>query len=117
MGSYGIFMLFDLIIVFGGVYFLYAAFMLKFKNKVAASLMLPKEMEFKKCRDIENYKKYMCWRTFVAGVVLLLSGVVSCLGDVYPLFHVISGWFFLPGLAAIIWFAIFSKKGLEQYFK
>lgn len=112
-----IFMLFDLVILVGGVYFIYAALMLRFRNKVSTSLMLPKELQFKKCRDIENYKKYMWFRTLISGVILLISGVLCCLGDVYPVLDKVARWFFIPGFMSLVWFAIFSKKANEQFFK
>lgn len=70
-------LLFGLISVVCGVYCLYAYYLLKFKNEITASLLLPKGVDTKKCKDYRGYCEEVQKPVFMLGIVTLIYGGVD----------------------------------------
>jgi len=105
------------IVVFGcGLYCLYAAFQLKVKGIVNTNLLLTKDMAYKKCKDIEGYKKEMFPVLFIFAILTTICGIVDMLNsfvvDIGILYLISMGLFFV----SFIWFAVTAKKLREKYY-
>ena len=61
-----LFILVDIVIAGFGFYALYCGLLLKNKNIVTKQILVSKDMEFKKCRDIEGYKN---WQGFYVSCI------------------------------------------------
>ena len=112
-----LFILIDIVIAGFGVYAFYCGIILKTKNIVTKSILVSKDMEFKKCRDIEGYKNYMVKRILIDSAIIVLFGALTVINDFLEFSDFMHKINFIPMLGAIIWFMIFSKRGQQRYFE
>lgn len=69
--------MFNIIILLGGVYILYAAVMLKTKGVINQGVMASRNQRPENCRDLEGFKAYMFPRTLGMGAFTVLVGMFS----------------------------------------
>lgn len=105
------------IFTFGcGLYCLYGYYMLKFKGEVVSSLLLPKDVDVKKCKDFQGYCKEVQLPLLVLTISVLLCGVV----DVYCVFvgkaDIALLIMIVVVLVAITFYSVFIKKINKKYF-
>ena len=91
----------DIIFVGAGIYVLYAWVMMKTKGEIITSILMSKDVELRKCKDLEGYKAYIAPRMLVFGIAAILYGAA---GLVMALF-----------LAVLIWYAIATRKGVQKF--
>lgn len=99
-----------------GVYILYALFKLKKTGEITGSILLPKDVDPKKCKDKEAYIKAVTPKMAALGIVTLIYGLADlCNTYVRPI-----GNFFWAVLIAVfavlIWFATSVSKLNKTYF-
>lgn len=99
-----------------GLYCLYAFFMLRFKKEINRTILLPKDTDIKKCKDLEGYCKEAQAPVLLLGVVTTLYGCV----DVYNTIVGKIGTLFMIMFAAVIpvllIYAVMIKKINRKYF-
>lgn len=105
----------DVIFVGAGVYMLYALILMKKTGEIKTELLLSKDVNLKKCKDLEGYKCYIAPKMLIFGLGALLYGAAGLLNTyVTPL-----GIFYTAALvlflADLIWFALQSKKGVQRF--
>lgn len=115
MGDLSAFM--DIMILLCGVYVAYAAILLKVKGEIKESVLLSKNLDIKKCKDLEGYKKYLFPRALAIGICTALFGVaglinanVVSLGNIY---------FVLLALVVLvlIWYFITYRRGIQRFWE
>ena len=104
--------LMDVIVFGGGLYLLYAWYLLAFKGELKEGVLLPKDYDLRKIRDAEGYKKMMNMPTLFLAVSATLSGGLALYRDYFggipeALYWTVYGLFFV----ALIVFIVFSRKG------
>lgn len=107
--------LMDIIIVLSGIYILYNFYLLKFKGEIKESLLLPKDIPVKKCKDKAGYIAEMSPKVLVLGIVITICGL---LGVAETQMQLLGNWYLLVMavfLAVIIWFVVASRKALKKY--
>ena len=105
----------DIIIVLSGVYILYNFYLLKFKGEIKETLLLPKDVQVKKCKDKAGYINEMAPKVLVLGIVVTICGFLGMLQTQKQL---LGNWYLLVMavfLAAIVWFVVASKKAVTKY--
>ena len=105
----------DVIIVLSGVYILYNFYLLKFKGEIKESLLLPKDIQVKKCKDKAGYIAEMSPKVLVLGCAVTICGL---LGMAETQMQLLGNWYLLVMavfLAAIIWFVMESRKAVKKY--
>lgn len=60
-----------------GLYCLYGYYMVKFKNEINRTILLPKDVDVKKCRDYRGYCKEAQFPLLLLGVMTSLYGAVD----------------------------------------
>ena len=107
--------MFDLIILVCGIYVLYTWYLMKFKNEIKESLLLPKDVSVKKCKDLSAYIKEMSPEVLIYGLMVVLCGAAGILEDNY---HVL-GWGYLVMIAVFVavtvWFILMARKAVKKY--
>ena len=102
--------IFGIIGIGAGLYSLYAWFQLKFKGIINTSILVPKDMNIKKCKDKEAYRAAAGPKLLVLAVVLILYGAE----DLYNTYVQSTGklfWVMLVlVLAVLVWFAWTVKE-------
>ena len=112
-----LFILVDIVIAGFGFYALYCGLLLKNKNIVTKQILVSKNMEFKKCRDIEGYKNFMVIRIIICSIIIIILGCLNVLNDFLKFSNILQKIVFIPLLGAIVWFAVFSRNGQKNYFE
>ena len=116
MDTNQMFSLMDILMLAAGAYLLYAWYLLMFKNEIKEGVLIQKD-SFKKCKDIEGYKKYIGPKLFVLVICALLSGGIGLYSDyvqqVNSTFYLILTVVFF---VILIWFATRVKKAESMFF-
>lgn len=109
------FSMMDIIIILGGLYLLYTYYLMKFKGEVKESILLPKDLPVRKCKDLPAYISDMSPKVLVYGIVVVLCGITGLLEDMYH----IMGWIYLAAflifIAASAWFIVQTKGAVKKY--
>ena len=106
----------DVIFVGAGIYDLYAWVMMKTKGEIITSILMSKDVELRKCKDLEGYKAYIAPRMLVFGIAAILYGAVGLVNTyVTPLPGAVYGAVMALFLAVLIWYAIATRKGVQKF--
>ena len=107
----------DIIVVLAGAYVLFSWYLLVTKKEIRQGVMIPKDVDPKKCKNIDGFVRYMSPRTLVLGIMACISGGIGIYQDTVRLLNPIIYWtFFASFLAVLIWFGYGSKKALNLFF-
>lgn len=108
----------DLIIVGGGLYVIYQYIKMIHSRKLETSALLPKEIDPKKCKDVEGYIQYIGPKMLTFGIVATLCGLLGLIQDYtqkigYPVYLAGMAVF----VAAAVWYSIAIKKALKEFWR
>ena len=106
----------DIIILVFGAYIMGQYLLMKKDGELKENMLLPKEVNFKRCKDVPGFIKYMGPKQLVFGATVLLCGVIGILQDatgwdnmlVYMISIVIC-------LTSIIWYSVSMKKAIKAF--
>ena len=114
MNSYNLLM--DLVILGAGVYVLYSWLQMKRTGEIMGGMLMPKDLNLKKCRDTAGFLKEMLPKLLLTGLVTLASGVIGVLRDQgIPVPSVIYWASYIAVFAALIGYAVYLKKLIAKY--
>lgn len=105
----------DLFIIACGVYVLYVFYMLKYKGEIKETLLLPKGLSAKKCKDKAAYTKEMAPKVLIYGLAVTLCGVMGAIEDVYGFLGSYYPLVLVVFVAVSVWFASKVKKANQKY--
>ncbi len=109
-------MLFGIFAVGCGLYCLYGFYMARFKKQVAGKILLPKDIDMKKCKDLEGYCRETSFPLLLLGVVTTLYGASDIynteVGGADILFFTMMAVLFVT----LIVFVIMVRKSNKKYF-
>ncbi len=107
----------DLIVIGAAVYLLYGYYLLVVRNEIKEGLLIPKDMDPKKCKDIEGYKKYMGPKILVLAAAALVSGIIGIMQDYFAKASGMIFWVFMVVFfVVIIWFGYAVKQAEKRFF-
>ncbi|QDW73696.1 hypothetical protein FND36_06395 [Lachnospiraceae bacterium KGMB03038] len=108
--------LFGIVGVGCGLYCLYGYYLLKFKGEISTSILLPKDVNPKKCKDFKGYCKEVQWPLLILGIIATLYGAVDLynvyIGGADQLFLIMMILLF----AALVIYVIMIRKINQKYF-
>ncbi len=108
--------LFGIVGIGCGLYCLYGYYLLKFKGEISSSILLPKDVNPKKCKDFRGYCQEAQWPLLILGVIATLYGAVDLynvyVGGVDLLFLIMMGLLFV----ALVIYVILIRKINRKYF-
>lgn len=108
--------MFGLIGIGCGIYCLYAYYLLKFKGKITSSVLLPKDVDERKCKDYRGYCKEAQAPVLMMGTVATLYGGV----DLYCTYMGGSTILVVIMIVAIfvtlVIFSVWTRKINKKYF-
>lgn len=100
-----------------GIYCLYGYYMVRVKKEITKTILLPKDVDASKCRDIEGYCKEAQLPLLILGIVTTLYGIVDLYnayaGGADKLFVVMLVLLF----AALVAFVILVNRCNKKYFE
>ncbi len=106
----------DIIFAGAGAYMLYAWILMKKTGEIKTSLLLSKEVDIRKCKDLEGYKNFMAPKMLVFGITALVYGGYGLVNSYVfsmpmPVYWAVMAGFF----AVLVWFSVQSRKSLEMF--
>ena len=108
--------IFGILAIGCGIYCLYGYFMMKTKKEVNRTILLPKDVNIKKCKDLDGYCKETSLPLLLLGVVTTLYGVSDLyntyVGGADKLFIAMLVIFF----ATLVLFIVRVRKCNRKYF-
>ncbi len=106
----------DIIFAGAGAYMLYAWILMKKTGEIKTSLLLSKEVDIRKCKDLEGYKDFMAPKMLVFGITALVYGGYGLVNSYVfsmpmPVYWAVMAGFF----AVLVWFSVQSRKSVELF--
>ena len=106
----------DIIILVFGAYIMGQYLLMKKDGELKENMLLPKEVNVKRCKDVPGFIKYMGPKQLAFGATVLICGVIGIVQDstgwdnmlVYMISIVIC-------LASIIWYSVSMKKAIKAF--
>ncbi len=99
-----------------GLYCLYGYYLLKFKGEISTSILLPKDVDPRKCKDFQRYCREAQWPLLILGGIAVVYGAVDLynvhVGGADTLFMVMMGLL----LVALVFYVVRIRKINEKYF-
>src|SRR5699024_11328238 len=97
-------------------YCIYGYMLMMRKRQIPKGIMLPKDEDPKKCKDVEAYIKMTSTQLLLVGILLVAYGVLELINTYevampIPIFAVI-----VLAMVALVWFAVRTKKANNTYF-
>ena len=116
MGMDSIWSFMDIIFAGAGLYALYACYIMKVKGEITTSLLMSKDVDIRKCKDIEGYKRFVLPKLLIFALSAVLCGGVGLVSTyVVPIpnevYYAAMGLFFV----VLIWYAYQTKKGIALF--
>jgi hypothetical protein len=108
--------LFAFIGIGAGVYCLSSFIMMVTKHKVDSTIILPKDAQFKKCKDIDAYVKEMTLPLLVLTLVLLFAGVCEIVNAYYMPLGIIIFIVNVIEIVTLLGYAYVAKKINRKYY-
>ena len=100
-----------------GLYCLYGCYMLRFKHEINRTILLPKNVNIKKCKDLDGYCKEALPPRLILGIAATLYGASDLyntyIGEAKTVFYV----FMTITIVALVIYAVMIKKINNKYFK
>ncbi len=105
----------DMFMAFFGGYLLYAAVKMKRTGEVVKGVMVSKEVDLSRARDLPGYIQYMYGKTVIMAGSALACGVVGVVNDLYGgltmVQLVMSAVFFI----VVVVFGVITVKAQKKY--
>lgn len=91
---------------------LYAWFLMKKKGEIKQEVLMSKDIELKKCKDLEGYKAYIAPKMVVFGVSAVIYGGMGLVNSyVTPLPSMLYNVMMFVFLLVLIWVRADGAKG------
>lgn len=111
MGSF-----FGIIAVAAGVYCLYSYIRMMKDKIIPRGIMVPRDVDVKKCKDPAEYIKMTAVPLLILGIALLIYGAAEFVNQYAASLGAGLGAALALAFAALVWFAVRTKKANETYF-
>lgn len=108
--------LFGIIITACGLYCLYGFYVVKVKRELPKGILLPKDTDVKKCRDLEGYCKEAQMPLLLLGIVAVAQGIVDIYNTSVGGIDTVYFALFIISIAVLLWFAVKIRNMNKKYF-
>lgn len=107
--------IFDIIIIVSAIYLIYSAYDMKKTGSIEGSILISKDTDLKKAKDIPGYIQYMYAKTMILGVLGIISGALGIYnsygGNLDMLQYITMVIYFL----VIVLYGYFSVKASKKF--
>lgn len=111
MGSF-----FGIVAIGAGIYCVYGYLLMIRRREIPRGIMLPRDTDPKKCRDVDAYIRMTSLPLICVAVLLLLYGALEMVNQyAFPVGPALFAALLLCA-AALIWLAVRTKKANDTYF-
>lgn len=100
-----------------GIYCIAGWYRMLHNGAVCTSVLLPKDVDIRQCKNLEEYKKKAAPKLLVLGLVLFVIGIVDFITTYTDTRTTVGVWIALGILIVVlIWFAVTTAKLRKKYF-
>lgn len=116
MNTNSMFGLMDLIIVGGGIYVIYQYIVMVTSRRLTNSMLLPKEIDPKKCKDTEGYINYIGIKQLAFGIAATVCGGIGLLQSYTDKIGA-SAYFvgMILFVCVAVWYSVSIKKAMKEF--
>lgn len=116
MNTQSIYAIMDAAIVASGIYVLYMYFTMAKSGKLRQNMLIPQNLDVKKCKDVAGYIQFIGTKQIIFGLVAVISGGIGLLQDFTQLigavpYIIVIMIFFVYAL----WFGLQVKKAGQMF--
>ena len=110
------YILMDMIIIAFGAYVIYQYAVMVKTGKIQQNMLLPKDINVKKCKDPQGFIKYMGMKQLLFGLATLLCGGIGLVQD-YTGTANQAAYLLTIGVfvAFTVWYVVAMKKAIKQF--
>ncbi len=105
----------DVFMAFFGGYLVYAAVKMKQTGELAKGIMVSKDADLSKAKDIPGYVQYMYGKTILMGVCALVCGAVGVLNDLYGGLTMVQLVMAVVFFIVVVGFGVMTSKAQKKY--
>lgn len=105
----------DGIIAFFGLYLIYCAVNMKKTGELAKGIMVKKDADLSKAKDIQGYIEYMYVRTIVMGICTCICGLIGIYNDTHGGLGKVYFGVVIVFFVAIVIFGCVTAKAQKKY--
>ncbi|MDO4634213.1 MAG: hypothetical protein Q4B01_10185 [Eubacteriales bacterium] len=105
----------DILVCVCGLYVLYTWYMMKFQGEIKEMILIPKDVQVKKCKDKAGYIAFISNKLLIYGIAVLVCGVVGIVQDTMGLPLAVYIVVMAAFLAVTVWFSLQAKKGIADF--
>ena len=99
-----------------GLYCLYGAYMMRFKGQITHTILLPKNVDLRKCKDLEGYRREMQIPLFLLGITVTIYSFVDLYNTSVGGADLLFGIMFILSAVAVVYFIVRSRACNKKYF-
>lgn len=107
--------IFDMIFIVCGFYLIYSAVKMKKSGSLEGSMLVNKNADLKKAKDIPGYIRFIYGKSIALGILIIVNGLLGVYntyaGGLDVLQYIIMG----ISLVVIILYGVFSVKAANKY--
>lgn len=112
----GMWSIMDVIFVVAGLYVIYGWFVMVKNGEIKTEILMNKDVNLRKCKDLEGYKKFIAPKMLSFGIACLVLGGVGLLNtyvvSIPSIIYIICMVLFM---VVLVWFATQMKKALRMF--
>ena len=105
----------DMFMAFFGGYLVYAAVKMKQTGELAKGIIVSKDLDLSRARDIPGYIRYMYGKTVAMGLCALACGVTGVLTDLYGGLTAIQLVMSVVFFIVVVVFGVITSKAQKQF--
>ncbi len=110
------FVIVDLLVVACGIYMIYQYVMLLRTHDLKQNMLMPKDLEVKKCKDVDGYIKMMGPKMITFGVAAVVTGGLDMLQDMQGIFgSLVSLIIMIIFVVLCFWYGMASRKASKMF--
>ena len=99
-----------------GLYCLYGVYMMRFKGQINRTIMVPKDVDLRKCKDLEGYRRETQTPLFLLGVVVTIYSAVDLYNTTVGGADVPFVIMFVLAAIAVVYYIIKIRACNKKYF-
>ncbi len=116
MDSNSLFVIVDGMVMLCGIYVVYLYIVMVTTGKLTQNVLMPKDINIKKCKDVRGFIKYMGWKQLLFGVIAIICGGLGIVQDYMNAIHPV---LYLGSIAVFViyavWYSMNIKKAVEIF--
>ena len=106
----------DIIFAGAGLYVVYAWYLLKKTGEIKREILMNKDVNLRKCKNLEGYKTFIAPRMLLFGLASVALGLVGLINTyVVSLPAAVYVGCMVLFMVVLIWFTMQSKKALRMF--